>query len=89
MIAEARRRGRNHISFLIGTDTPTSKEYLEPLKRSKPIQDYYSSVVAKQVKKVAKKIGGTTRWDAEGQLTIALPEKEFTLTMYKNEGGYI
>jgi len=89
MIAEARRRGRKHVSFLIGTNTPTSKEYLEPLKRSKPIQDYYSNVVAKQVKKVAKKIGGTTNWDAEGYLTIALPEKEFTLPMYKNEGGYI
>ena len=89
MIAETKRKGLPEVSFLIGTSTPKSKEYLKPLQRSEPIQDYYSTVVANQVKKVAKKIGGTTSWDKEGYLTIVLPEKEFTLPMYKNEGGYI
>ena len=89
MISETKKRGHDKVSFLIGKDTPTSKEYLTKLKRSKPIQDYYETVVAKQIYKIAKKIGATTSWDQEGYLTINLPEKEFTLPMYKNKGGYI
>jgi len=89
MISETKKRGHDKVSFLIGKNTPTSKEYLTQLKRSEPIQNYYETVVAKQIYKIAKKIGATTSWDQNGYLTINLPEKEFTLPMYKNKGGYI
>ena len=105
MIAETKERGLPEISFLIGRDTPESRKYMgvpaykewkvKPnrskghMQRSYHIQEYYEDTVAPQVQKIAKKIGATTRWDDKGYLTIVLPEKEFTLPIYKNEGGYI
>ena len=105
MIAETKERRLPEVSFLIGKDTPESRKYMDVpaykewkfnpdsaeghMQRSYHIQEYYEDTVAPQVQKIAKKIGATTRWDDKGYLTIVLPEKEFTLPMYKNEGGYI
>ena len=101
MIAEAKDREINEVSFLIGKDTPESKEYMgikgsydNPsntgyLARSVEVQKNYGTTIAGQVIATAKKIGGTHNWDKEGYLTITLPEKEFTLPMFKNQGGKV
>ena len=101
MVAEAKDREIKEVSFLIGKDTPESKEYMgiqgsyyDPLhrgylQRSPEVQQNYETVIEDQVIATAKKIGGTHSWDKEGYLTITLPEKEFTLPMFKNQGGKV
>jgi hypothetical protein len=101
MIAEAKDREINEVSFLIGKDTPESKKYMgiqgsyyDPkdrgyLQRSVEVQKNYETTITGQVIATAKKIGGTHSWDKVGYLTITLPEKEFTLPMFKNQGGKV
>jgi hypothetical protein len=89
MVAEAKDREFKEVSFLIGNDTPDSQKYISGLGRSEEVKKNYKTTIAGQVIATAKKIGGTHSWNKEGYLTITLPEKEFTLPMFKNQGGKV
>jgi len=89
MIAEAKDKELSKVKFLIGKNTSESERYLDGLARSREVQKNYETTIAGQVIATAKKIGATYDWDEVGYLTITLPEKEFTLPMFKNQGGKV
>ena len=80
-LVKADNEGLNKVKFLINPDGRTARR----VARSEAIQRHYSTVVANQIRKTAKKIGASAIMDKKGYLVVALPAAGFTLPLYGEE----
>ena len=80
-LVKADNEGLNKVKFLINPEGRTARR----VARSEAIQRHYSTVVANQIRKTAKKIGSSAIMDKKGYLVVALPAAGFTLPLYGEE----
>ena len=80
-LVKADNEGLNKVKFLINPKGRTARR----VARSGAIQSHYSTVVANQIRKTAKKIGASAIMDKKGYLVVALPAAGFTLPLYGEE----
>jgi hypothetical protein len=80
-LVKADNEGLNKVKFLINPDGRTARR----VARSEAIQRHYSTVVANQIRKTAKKIGASAIMDKKGYLVVGLPAAGFTLPLYGEE----
>ena len=80
-LVKADNEGLNKVKFLINPTGRTARR----VARSGAIQSHYSTVVANQIRKTAKKIGSSAIMDKKGYLVVALPAAGFTLPLYGEE----
>jgi len=75
-------KGTQEVKFLIN---PEEEVWSGRMARTEEVQKHYETVVAGQIRSVAKKIGASVRSDKAGYLIVGLPAAGFTLPLYAEE----
>ena len=75
-------KGTQEVKFLID---PEEEVWSGRMARTEEVQKHYETVVAGQIRSVAKKIGASVRSDKAGYLIVGLPAAGFTLPLYAEE----